>query len=305
MRTISLISILIPAFAFAGEPPLVIRNATVETLSKAGRIANATLVIRDGKIAAVGTNVAIPADGEVIDAAGGTVMPGIIDPYFEVTIAAATANAAPRTFAGRGGRRGNFGGGFGRGNSGAFTRIADNFYPHDPGLKNLPMVGLTQVNLVANGAGQAAVVRVTPGDPEHMLAVADGIAYATVTNSSDSLDQVRTKLQSASRGGGRFGGTPQADAQLWKAVYDGKTPLLAHANNAAAVLHLLKATESFRNVRLVMYLSGDAIAETLDELKARKVQVVLRPALELLPNTRDRFNPRACSTKQAFHSQFP
>src|SRR5262245_19246592 len=72
----------------AAEPPLVIRNATVETLATSGRIDKATVLVRDGKIAAVGKNVAIPDDASVIDADGGTLMPGVIDPFFEVTIAA-------------------------------------------------------------------------------------------------------------------------------------------------------------------------------------------------------------------------
>src|SRR5580700_1627872 len=104
MRFALTILALIPALALAAEPPLAIRNATVETLAAAGRIEKATVVIRDGKIAAIGKDVAIPVDATVIDAEGGTVMPGIIDPYFEVAIAAgATPDAPQRAIPGRGG----------------------------------------------------------------------------------------------------------------------------------------------------------------------------------------------------------
>ncbi len=44
-----------------------------------GTIANGTIVLRDGKIAAVGTNVPIPAGAEVVDGTGKFVSPGIID----------------------------------------------------------------------------------------------------------------------------------------------------------------------------------------------------------------------------------
>jgi len=57
------------------------------------------------------------------------------------------------------------------------------------------------------------------------------------------------------------------------------------------VLHLLKATESYKNLRLVLFLAGESIAETAPQLKERRVRVILRPGLELMPNTRDRFNP--------------
>ena len=60
--------------------PFVIRNATI--LTAAGpTITNGTIVVRDGKIAAVGTNVTVPPDAEVIDAKGRYVTPGIIDDH--------------------------------------------------------------------------------------------------------------------------------------------------------------------------------------------------------------------------------
>src|SRR5438132_1382542 len=112
---------LLPTAVLAAEPPLVIRNAAVETLAAAGRVEKATVLVRDGKIAAVGKNVAIPDDATVIDADGGTLMPGVIDPYFEVTIAGGTTpDAAPRTFVGGRGRGMGFPGGGAR-PAGAFT----------------------------------------------------------------------------------------------------------------------------------------------------------------------------------------
>ncbi|MBW8813969.1 MAG: amidohydrolase family protein [Caulobacterales bacterium] len=55
---------------------VAITHARVLTAGPAGEIAQGTLVIRDGKIAAVGANVPVPAGARVIDAAGGVVTPG-------------------------------------------------------------------------------------------------------------------------------------------------------------------------------------------------------------------------------------
>jgi predicted amidohydrolase YtcJ len=66
--------------------------------------------------------------------------------------------------------------------------------------------------------------------------------------------------------------------------------LIAHPNSPAAVIHLLKATEQYKSVKLVLFLAGDAVAETANLLKDRKVLVILRPGFDLLPNTRDRFS---------------
>jgi len=62
---------------------VAIRNATLMTASR-GTIANGTIVLRDGKIAALGANVAVPAGAEVVDATGKFVSPGIIDAHSHI-----------------------------------------------------------------------------------------------------------------------------------------------------------------------------------------------------------------------------
>ena len=57
---------------------VAIKGATILTATR-GTIQNGTIVLRAGKIAAVGANVAIPAGADVVDAAGKFVSPGIID----------------------------------------------------------------------------------------------------------------------------------------------------------------------------------------------------------------------------------
>ncbi len=61
-----------------------IRNATLMTVSR-GMIQNGTLVIRDGKIAAIGgANTSIPAGAQVIEGKGKWVSPGIIDAHSHI-----------------------------------------------------------------------------------------------------------------------------------------------------------------------------------------------------------------------------
>jgi imidazolonepropionase-like amidohydrolase len=59
---------------------VAITNATILTASH-GTIENGTIVIRNGKIAAVGKDVAVPAGAQVIDGKGKFIMPGIIDAH--------------------------------------------------------------------------------------------------------------------------------------------------------------------------------------------------------------------------------
>ncbi len=78
-----LAAVALPASSvqLSGQAPAAvaaIRNATILTVTK-GTIANGTVLIRDGKIAAVGTNVSIPAGADIYDASGKFLSPGIID----------------------------------------------------------------------------------------------------------------------------------------------------------------------------------------------------------------------------------
>ena len=61
-----------------GAQETLIRNATVLTVSK-GTLRNADVLLRGGKIAAVGQNLKAGANARVIDATGKFVMPGIVD----------------------------------------------------------------------------------------------------------------------------------------------------------------------------------------------------------------------------------
>src|ERR1700692_3252539 len=77
---------------FAADPPdaaappvLLIENAMILTISH-GTIEHGSILIRDGKIAAVGQSIAKPQGAEVIDANGQFVMPGIIDCHSHIAV---------------------------------------------------------------------------------------------------------------------------------------------------------------------------------------------------------------------------
>ncbi len=59
---------------------VAITNATIMTASH-GTINNGTIIIRDGKITAVGPNLTVPQGAEIIDGTGRYVTPGIIDAH--------------------------------------------------------------------------------------------------------------------------------------------------------------------------------------------------------------------------------
>src|SRR4029450_13436096 len=70
-----------------------IRGATIYPVSS-GVIANGTIVIRNGLIAAVGENVQIPPEATVIEGMGLVVYPGLIDSFTDAGLPAAPAALA-------------------------------------------------------------------------------------------------------------------------------------------------------------------------------------------------------------------
>ena len=68
-----------------GGEDIVIKNATVFTITK-GKIEGGSVLIHNGKIAAVGKTVDAPANAKVIDATGKFLMPGIIDSHAHMAL---------------------------------------------------------------------------------------------------------------------------------------------------------------------------------------------------------------------------
>ena len=72
--------------ASAQEAVTAITNAKIMTVGPLGTIDKGTIVIRGGKIAAVGADVTVPPGASVIDAAGRVVTPGLIDAHSHTAV---------------------------------------------------------------------------------------------------------------------------------------------------------------------------------------------------------------------------
>ena len=101
MKRLQIAAIVITAAVVSRAAPparsIAIRGGTVIPVS-GPQIANGTVLMRDGKIAAVGVNVAIPADAEVVDATGKYVMPGLVDAMTSLGLAASDLNEPSDAF---------------------------------------------------------------------------------------------------------------------------------------------------------------------------------------------------------------
>ncbi|MDX1501922.1 MAG: amidohydrolase family protein [Thermoanaerobaculia bacterium] len=121
-------------------------NATVWTVS-GETIENGTVVVVDGKIAAVGADVAIPAGAEVIDVGGGSVIPGIIDAHSHIAIDGGVNEGSLAVT--------------------AMVSIGDVIDPDDVGIYRALAGGVTAANLLHGSAnpigGQNAVIKLRWG----------------------------------------------------------------------------------------------------------------------------------------------
>ena len=80
--------------AAAQERAIAITGARILTM--AGEpIENGTMVIQNGKIVAVGSDVAVPADAERIEAKGRVIMPGIVDTHSHIGQVAGADGSGP------------------------------------------------------------------------------------------------------------------------------------------------------------------------------------------------------------------
>jgi len=125
----------------------LIRNATILTISR-GTLPNSDVLIRNGKIAAVGQNLKASERARVIDATGKYVMPGIVDAHSHSMSDAINEGTLSVT---------------------SMVRIRDVLNPTDPDLYRALAGGTTTLNLLHGSAntigGQNTVVKIKYGRP--------------------------------------------------------------------------------------------------------------------------------------------
>jgi len=136
-------------------PVLVaIVGGTILTVGPLGTIEKGTLLIRDGKIAAVGRDVQVPAGATVIDATGRFVMPGIIDAHSHTAVEEGVNECTESVT--------------------AEVRVADVIDHHDVAIYRELAGGVTTVNVLHGSCntigGQSAVLKLRWGkSPEELV----------------------------------------------------------------------------------------------------------------------------------------
>jgi imidazolonepropionase-like amidohydrolase len=140
--------------AFPAGKTVAIVGGTVLTVGPQGTIENGTVLVRDGKIVAVGRDVAVPEGALVIDAKGRHVMPGIIDAHSHTALEGGVNECTDVIT--------------------AETRVADVIDAHDVSIYRQLAGGVTAVNVLHGSCnaigGQNAVLKLRWGKgPEDLV----------------------------------------------------------------------------------------------------------------------------------------
>ncbi|MEM8669999.1 MAG: amidohydrolase family protein [Planctomycetota bacterium] len=267
---------------------LAITGATIETATDEGTIEDGIILIRDGKIAEVGTDVSVPGSAAVIRADGKTVMPGIVDPYYVVTVPSSSSGSAPRVIVFQG--RSFIVGGTPAATDTSFVKIADAFQPARWEWRPAVRTGITTAHLVTRGYGQSCLAGPRVDPISVSLETKNPRTFVAVSNEPKSLKVLRDGLKkpSSSSSSSSRSSSSSSTSTTWEDVRSGKLPVVVNANNAAAVLYIVEELKKKENekVKVALIVSGADALLTLEQLPADRVTLVLAPRLETEPSTR-------------------
>ncbi|MGB3845343.1 MAG: amidohydrolase family protein [Sphingopyxis sp.] len=274
----------------AAAQSFAITNAHLVTPGPVGEVENGTVVVRDGRIVAAGSSVAVPAGLRTIDARGATVTPGLI--AVNTALGLVEVNSV-------GGSVDN------RTKNSGISASFDVQYGLNPASTLIPIARL-------GGVTHAVVMPdYDDSDQERELPFAGKAAMISLGEGANILQRpgVGMMLELGEDGAARIGGSratefvqlrqifdlvrqpprdeypfelSQADIAALKPVLAGTMPLIVVVHRAADIRQVLTLA---REYRLKIILSGAEEAwRVADEIAAAKVPVLINPTSNIPSN---------------------
>lgn len=270
----------------AAAQSVAITNARVYTMSGAP-LEDATVLMRDGRIAAIGTDVDVPSGTRVIDGTGKVVTPGFMDSATRVGLVEVDAYGSTRDYAVSNDRV-----------TAAFN-VADGYNPLSTLVSVTRVEGITRavVQPRASGsliAGQGIVVDLGPGTADDHITLspagmfvslgergaglaggARGAAMLMLREAlQDALDYAgnRTAYESADR---RDYALSRLDLEALVPVVRGEVPLVVSVDRASDILAALRLRDEF-DLHMILYGAAEGWM-VADRIRAADVPVVVFP----------------------------
>lgn len=258
---------------------IALRGATIHTAVGAP-IRNGTIVIRAGKIVAVGSGVAIPAGATIHDLTGKTITPGMIDEHSHLGATPTDLNDSPMVI-------------------GPQHRFLDALDLDDPDWKEAVKGGVTTVitgpGSGENVSGQAIVIKTFGRDlTARILTERGGMKFAMGAKSQSRYPTTTMGVAASLRSyliktqeyvaswrrwdsGGKKGNPPARDLgyEAMAEVLDGRNRVRAHVHSAHDVMTILRLKDEF-GFDLTLHHSTEAY-KVANEIARRKVNAVVLP----------------------------
>jgi imidazolonepropionase-like amidohydrolase len=304
-----------PTVQMGVNPPqnaFAIRNARILTVTGAD-IENGVVLIRDGKIAAVGTNVDVPADAQQIDARGMTVFPGMFDAGTSLGLVEVGQGATGTVDLSEVGDL----------NPNAKAIISIHAYSAHVAVTRVD--GVTTVLSAPTGgliSGQAALINLVGTTPKEMAVVPYAaliINYPRIaqrggdfgnqdqqttnlseilTNNARQVDQIRKMLRDA-EAYGRAQDAYQKDKSLPRPdqsiVFDalvpyvrGERPVIFRADREAEIRGAIRFADEMKLKPII--LGGADASKVVSLLKEKNVPVILTGILDLPSREDDNYD---------------
>ncbi len=258
------------------------------------RIENATIIMTDGVITAIGSNMAVPANARRIDATGKWITPGLIATATTLGVNEVGAVRDTRDASARGVN-----------NVAAAFRVWDAFNPMS---MLLPVTrqdgGITTVGVMPGGGfigGMGAAFDLREGGtaetmlrraPVAMVASLDDAASAGTNSRAEALARLRTLLRDSREFNLRRAGydagamrelsASRADLDALQLVLKGTIPLLISADRASEILNAIAIAKEFA-IRIV--ITGGAEAWMVATQLATARVPVLTGAMNNIPGS--------------------
>lgn len=306
MKKLTFAVLLLVLFAHAGAQTVAITDGKVHTVGPQGTIENATIIIIDGKFAAIGRDLDIPRGAKTIDAAGKIVTPGLFSPIGTLGLVEVSGSAGPVDSQQRGK---DFTAGF---------DVADAYNPRSTLIAINRIEGVTRAAIAPAPAyasagtgrghilsGLAAVVNLGDGNTLDRRGAAlvvtlgqSGSAFAggtrtgawlTLRNALDEAIDYRDHKVDFERGMRREYQHGIADLEALQNVIAGATPMLVNINRASDIEALIRLSRQYGLKAIIV--GGSEAWMVADELAATGIAVILSPTANL-PTSFDSINAR-------------
>jgi imidazolonepropionase-like amidohydrolase len=314
MRTVQAVSVMALALAAlvlsgplaapaAAQGVIAIEGGTVHTMTGAP-LEGATVLIRDGRIVAVGTNVTVPAGAHRIDARGQHVTPGFIESGTQIGLVevGAVAGSVDHTLTQTPTVRDQIRAGF---------NIADGLNPQSTVIPVTRIEGVTTAVSRPSGglvSGQGVVIDLDGETVDQLIVrspvgmwarLGEGAAGAVGGTRAASTMRLREVLDDArvyparrgdfDRGATREYAASRLDLEALQPVLAGEIPLVVEAHRASDIIGAIRIARDY-DLRLILEGATEAWMVAGD-IAAAGVPVIVR-VLENLPGSFERLGAR-------------